>query len=204
MPSINHFANRIRRYRRGVSYRALVREGVVQIGRHTYGTPIVHSWVSVDGRMRQGGRVVIGSFTSMAADVQILTGGEHITSRVTTSPLRNLLDLPGVDTDGHPATKGDVEIGNDVWIGTEAMILSGVRIGDGAVIGARALVSADVEPYAVVAGNPARLVRYRFEPDVIAALLRLRWWEWSDEVIAERADLLLSDRVQELLQTLDA
>jgi len=75
---------------------------------------------------------------------------------------------------------GDTVIGNDVWIGSEAIIMPGVRIGDGAVIGTRALVTRDVEPYAIVGGNPAKVIRKRFDDAEIAALLEMRWWDWGD------------------------
>lgn len=79
--------------------------------------------------------------------------------------------------------KGDIVVGNDVWIGYEAAIMAGVRIGDGAVIGARALVTRDVAPYTIVGGIPARPIRTRFAPEVIELLQRIRWWEWPDERI---------------------
>ena len=97
---------------------------------------------------------------------------------MTTFPLRIALGEDGAGRDGHPASKGPTRIGNDVWIGDGATILSGVTIGDGAVVGARAVVAQDVPPYHVVAGNPAREVRARFAPEVVAALLRIRWWDW--------------------------
>ncbi|WP_308462078.1 CatB-related O-acetyltransferase [Mesorhizobium sp. INR15] len=81
------------------------------------------------------------------------------------------------------SSKGPIRIGNDVWIGRRAIILSGVTIGDGAVIGAGAVVSKDVPPYAVVVGNPAALVRYRFNSGQIASLLEIRWWDWEDDLI---------------------
>lgn len=190
--------NKVRRTRQFHSFDQLVKEGVVEVGRHSYGKPKVRTWVSADGRIRHGGRLLIGAFTSIGDGVQILTGGEHVIGCTTTSPLRTLLNLPGVDRDGQPSTKGDVVIGNDVWIGSEAMILSGVHIGDGAVIGARALVSRNVPPYAVAAGNPARVVRFRFEPHVIQDLLALSWWTWPDELVAQRADLLLSTRSEDI------
>lgn len=82
--------------------------------------------------------------------------------------------------------KGDIVIGNDVWIGYEAVILSGVSIGDGAVIGCRAVVTRDVLPYTVVGGVPAKPIRKRFDEDTIAELLEIKWWDWPEEKIAER------------------
>ena len=82
-----------------------------------------------------------------------------------------------------------VEIGNDVWIGANAVILSGVHIGDGAVIGAGAIVTKDVEPYAIVGGVPARVIRYRFTREIIDAFLRIKWWDWPLEKIEENMEL---------------
>ena len=82
-------------------------------------------------------------------------------------------------------TRGDVIIGNDVWIGYGATILSGVSIGDGAAIGACSLVVKDVPPYAIVAGNPAQVIRYRFDEETIHKLLKIRWWDWPDQRVRE-------------------
>lgn len=82
-----------------------------------------------------------------------------------------------------PRQRKKTTIGNDVWIGKNATIIAGVNIGDGAVIGAGAVVTKDVPPYAIVAGVPARIIRYRYSPDEIIALLRIKWWQWSDEKI---------------------
>jgi len=90
-------------------------------------------------------------------------------------------------------SKGSVVIGNDCWIGTEVMILSGVNIGHGAVIGARAVVSKDVPPYAVVVGNPARVVKFRFAEDIIERLLTLQWWDWSADKILALRDVITGD-----------
>ena len=110
------------------------------------------------------------------------------------------MDLTDV-TDPYLATAGvagDTVVGNDVWIGTEAMIMPGVRIGDGAVIAARAVVTADVEPYAVVAGMPARQLRRRFSQERIAMLLEMRWWDWPLERINAAMPLLCSGQVERL------
>jgi carbonic anhydrase/acetyltransferase-like protein (isoleucine patch superfamily) len=82
-------------------------------------------------------------------------------------------------------TKGSIVVGNDVWVGTRAIILSGVTIGDGAIVAAGSVVTKDVPPYAIVAGNPARLIRYRFSDETIAAMCRIRWWDWPLEVIEQ-------------------
>jgi acetyltransferase-like isoleucine patch superfamily enzyme len=162
------------------------------IGRGTYGDLRVRSW-------GEGVTLTIGAFCSVASGVQILLGGEHRPDWVTTYPFSVLWEK-GRHLPGHPASKGDVVIGNDVWIGAEAMILSGVTIGDGAVIGARSVVTKDVPPYAIVGGNPARLIRMRFDEATISRLQSLKWWTWDDAKIERFLPLLLSDRVEAFLR----
>ena len=94
--------------------------------------------------------------------------------------------------------KGDIVIGNDVWIGYEAVILSEVTVGDGAIIGARAVVTKDVPPYAIVGGIPARYIRRRFDEKTVTKLMELKWWEWSDEKIKENLSAIQSGRINEL------
>ncbi len=94
-------------------------------------------------------------------------------------------------------------IGNDVWIGYEALVLSGVHIGDGAVIGARAVVTKDVPPYAVAVGNPARIIKYRFRPQIVQQLLIMKWWDKSDEWISQNIQHLLTDDFEVLLNSLE-
>ena len=97
--------------------------------------------------------------------------------------------------------KGDMIIGNDVWIGYEAMIMSGVTIGDGAIIGTRALVTKDVPPYTVVGGIPAKTIKKRFSDEIIAELLLLKWWEWPLERISYALPHIQSGNIQELKRT---
>ncbi|CAN5649644.1 CatB-related O-acetyltransferase [soil metagenome] len=163
-----------------------------RIGRYSYGSPEIHDW-------GEGARLEMGSFCSVAAGVQIFLGGEHRTDWVTTFPF-NVLWPEARDIKGHPRTKGDVRIGNDVWIGFEAVILSGVTIGDGAVIGTRAVVSKDVPAYAVVAGNPAQVMRFRFPETVIARLVKAQWWTWDDTRIAKHLPLMLSGDIEGFLE----
>lgn len=163
-----------------------------RIGQGTYGDLEVLSW-------GEGTTLTIGSYTSVAAGAQVFLGGEHRIDWVTTYPFTVLWESAKHYT-GHPKTKGNVVIGSDVWIGTEALILSGVTIGDGAVIGARAVVTRDVPPYAVVAGNPARFVKYRFEPQIIHRLLALRWWDWEEPQIIKAMPELLDKRIERFLE----
>lgn len=164
----------------------------VFVGRFTYGNPQFMLWDDSE-------HIRIGSFCSIADEVVIFGGGEHRTDWVTTFPLRIAFGDPLAGKDGHPASKGETRIGNDVWIGFRAMVLSGVNIGDGAVIGAGAVVAADVPPYAIVGGNPAKVIRYRFSPKEIQKLLELRWWEWDVNKIKTNAPLLCSTNIEKLI-----
>lgn len=153
----------------------------VTVGRYSYGKPKVWAFPS-------GGKLSVGSFCSIADQVAILLGGNHDPERLTTYPLDALFDKDGLAPS--ESTRGNVVIGSDVWVGYGALILSGVTIGDGAVVAAGAVVARDVEPYEIVAGNPARHLRFRFGEPVIRDLLALRWWDWPLEKIREQAPTL--------------
>lgn len=162
-------------------YRATL-SGQVNVARYTslWGPSIL---VSGGG---QG--VEIGSFCSIAHHVS-LQEQFHNSQRTTTYFIeRNLLKQP--EPSEALISKGPVRIGHDVWIGAGAQVLSGVTIGDGAIVAAGAIVTRDVAPYAVVAGNPARLIRYRFGPDRIAQLLDVQWWHWSEDRLRSEAAFL--------------
>ena len=96
--------------------------------------------------------------------------------------------------------KGDIVIGNDVWIGYDAVIMAGVRIGDGAIIGTRAVVTKDIEPYSIVGGVPAKEIRKRFAPDIVAKLLELKWWDWPSEKIKNHIAAIQCGNIEELLK----
>lgn len=162
------------------------------IGRFTYGNPLVREW-------DEGAKLKIGNFCSIANDVTILLGGNHRGDWVTTFPFNITFDEFKHIT-GHPATKGDVVIGNDVWIGMGTLILSGVTIGDGAIIAARSVVTKDIEPYSVVGGNPAKKIKNRFSDKVIKDLLKLKWWDWEMEKINQYVPLLLSTDITTFLE----
>jgi acetyltransferase-like isoleucine patch superfamily enzyme len=153
----------------------------VAVGRHTYG---------YDGETfpiyTEGANIAVGAFCSIGPGVTIHGGGKHRVDRVTTFPLNaRMFDRAKRNAKDDVHTRATL-VGNDVWIGQGATILAGVSVGDGAVIGAGGVVSRDVEPYAIVVGNPARLVRHRFDRHIRERLLALAWWEWSDEEIRER------------------
>lgn len=155
-----------------------------KIGRWSYGGLRVVSW-------NKNGNLAIGNFCSFAENTTIFLGGEHNTRYITTYPIGHFLG--GAPSDAHEVTKGDVIIGNDVWVGSNAVILSGVRIGDGAVIGANSVVARDVPAFSIVAGNPAKVIRSRFEAKEIEILMDVRWWDWPDEKVRMMAGTLLGD-----------
>lgn len=147
----------------------------------------------------EGASFQVGKFCSIADNVSVFLGGEHRIDWITTYPF-NVLVPEGSQFSGHPKTKGDVIIGNDVWIGSGAVILSGVHVGNGAVIGARSVVTRDVPAYGIASGNPAKFIRYRFSSEVIEAFEQIAWWDWDIGMIKEAFPLLLSNRIEEFIQ----
>jgi virginiamycin A acetyltransferase len=132
-----------------------------------------------------GDRLIIGRFVAIAQGAQfIMNGANHPMGGFSTFPFAAFGFAPDEagTLDGDPP-RGDTTIGNDVWIGRDAVIMPGVTVGDGAIIGAHAVVARDVPPYAVVVGNPGRITRLRFDESTIARLLTIRWWDWPVEKI---------------------
>lgn len=149
-----------------------------------------------------GDRLKIGKFCSIACGAKFLfTSANHSMRSLSTYPFPIFFEEWELDvgniTDAWD-NKGGIIIGNDVWIGYEAVILSGVTIGDGAVIGTRAVVTKDVPPYTVVGGIPAKPIRKRFSEDVVSALLRLQWWDWEERRIKENIAAIQSGRIGDL------
>lgn len=139
-----------------------------------------------------GDKLVIGKFCQIAAGVEfVMNGANHQMNAATTFPFYTLegWDMAPPDPANLPL-KGDTVVGNDVWIGQNAVILPGVRIGDGAIVGANSVVGRDIEPYSIVAGNPARLIRKRFDDELTGLLLRFAWWDKTVEEINELIPLL--------------
>ena len=159
-------------------------------GKYTYGSPIIH-WKHNDAKL------TIGNFCSISASVHIYLGGNHRTDWVSTYPFGHIHtnifnNFNGI---GHPSTKGDVIIGNDVWIGENVTIMSGITIGDGAVIANNSHVVKNIEPYSLVGGNPAKLVKYRFTSEQIEKLLEIKWWFWDDQKINSVTPLLCNNNI---------
>ena len=150
-----------------------------------------------------GDKLVIGKFCSIASGATfIMNGGNHRTDWFTNYP------FPVFGAGWEAAMpkawpfKGDTVIGNDVWIGYEAVIMPGVRIGDGAIIATKAVVTRDVEPYTVVGGHPARPIRARFEPEVIERLLQICWWDWEPDKITRNVRSICGGDIEALAAAL--
>jgi acetyltransferase-like isoleucine patch superfamily enzyme len=157
-------------------------------GKYTYGTPNI-LWQNNDAEL------IVGNFCSIAANVNIYLGGNHMTNWVTTYPFGHIHQdvFNNFNGYGHPSTKGNVIIGNDVWIGSNVTIMSGITIGDGAIIANNSHIVKNVDPYSLVGGNPAKLIKYRFTEEQIKKLLEIKWWYWDDEKINNFTPLLCNN-----------
>jgi len=144
---------------------------------------------------------IIGKYCSLSAKIEIITASSHHKEFVSTFPFYSMKNSFCYDekknvefTEIKP-----VAIGNDVWIGINVTIMGGVKIGDGSIIGAGAVVTGNVDPYAIVAGCPARVIGYRFEKDIIDKLLGIKWWDWPEEKIKANMSSIMSGKVKEFI-----
>lgn len=148
-----------------------------------------------------GDKLIIGKFCMIASDVKfIMNGANHLSKSISSYPFA----IFGDDWQGAMAgkdypTKGDTVIGSDVWIGQNATIMPGVKIGDGAIIATNATVTKDVEPYAIVGGNPACEIKKRFSTERIERLLKLKWWDWEIEKITANVHHLTGENISNLV-----
>lgn len=155
-----------------------------KIGRHSYHHMLfIREWGAGDGTL------TIGAFCSIADCVEIFLGGNHRYNCISTFPFFE----KGFGGKSNTYSNGDVTIGNDVWIGSGAKIMSGVTIHDGAIVAAGSVVTKDVPAYAIVGGNPAKIIKYRFSEEKIKTLLKMQWWNWPDDVIKKNIDLLTAE-----------
>ncbi|MFA7431133.1 MAG: CatB-related O-acetyltransferase [Rhodospirillaceae bacterium] len=181
--------------------------GNITVGRYSYYSDDADPLAFFERNVRynygfSGARLDIGPFCAIAHGATIIMpDANHAMVGPSTFPFpifagawRDALPLEELPT----PTKGDTVIGPDVWLGTECLIMPGVTLGAGAIVAARAVVTQDVPPYAVVTGNPARIVRTRYEADDVARLLTLAWWEWPAEVITDAIPTLVKGTVAEL------
>ena len=150
-----------------------------------------------------GDRLKIGRFCSIACGAKFLfTSGNHTLRSLSTYTFPIFFDEWNLDKSRICEAwdnKGDIELGNDVWVGYEAVIMSGVKIGSGAIIGTRAVVTKDVPPYTVAAGVPAKPIRRRFDDSTIETLEKLRWWDWRDEKLAAAIDAIQTGNIKQLV-----
>lgn len=193
---------------RGITLDKQITNPNVVVGRYSYYSGYYHGH-SFDDCARYllpdegADRLIIGSFCSIGSGASFIMAGNqgHRNDWISTFPFYWMSEVPafvGAQNGYKPA--GNTVIGNDVWIGSEAVIMPGVKVGDGAVIGTRALVTRDVEPYAIVGGNPARNIRLRFDERLIAMLLEMQWWNWPDEQLHQVMPLLTSGDIETLYE----
>lgn len=172
-----------------LTWRRLVRDGRIDCGPQSYGVPIVKHYVYDDTRL------IVGNYTQMSETSIVMLGGQHNADHVTTYPIRINYQFPGAGQDGTPMPTGDTRIGSDVWLTQRTFVRSGVTIGDGAVIASCAVVTKDVPPFAIVGGNPARVIRYRHSEEQRTALLEIRWWDWPVREVHRALPLLASSDI---------
>jgi virginiamycin A acetyltransferase len=148
-----------------------------------------------------GDKLIIGKFCMIGSDVCfIMNGANHLSQAISSYPFAIFGNgwEHAMDNKTYP-NKGNITIGNDVWIGYRATIMAGVTIGDGAIIAANAIVTKDVAPYSIVGGNPAQEIKKRFDPDTVTKLLALKWWDWEIEKITAHVQDLTSNDLDKLL-----
>ena len=147
-------------------------------------------------------RIWIGKFCSLAYEITIFGGGNHRADWVSQYPMRVAFKLDGAGEDGHPCSNGPVIIDNDVYIGYRAIIMSGASIRNGAVVGAGSVVTSSscVPPYSIVAGNPAKVIKFRFSEDIIQELEQIAWWNWPIEEIKKAIPYLSSHRIDDFIE----
>ena len=172
-------------------------KGCLSIGAHTYGLDR-KSLMGLDDSCK----LKIGKFCSFAPEVRIFLKSDHPTNLPTTFPLKTLLLQKSPWPNQDAISKGNVVIGNDVWVGARSMIMSGVNVGDGSIIAAGSVVTKNIAPYEMVGGVPAKRIKFRLTKKQIEAMLRIKWWDWADQKIKANVSLFYSD-VYKFIKTFD-
>lgn len=167
--------------------------GVLEMGAFSYGYPLVHYY-------GENTKVRVGKFCSIAGGVEFFLGANHPLKFITTFPFDVKFAGRFTPTTAYSISKGDINVGNDVWLGYGVTVMSGVSIGHGAIIAAKSVVTRDVPPYAVAAGSPAVVKKKRFTDEQIAALLKIAWWDWPLEKILHHADQIFSPDIDRFCQ----
>ena len=154
----------------------------------------------LDKKRKDVDKLIIGKYCSIGSGVVFMMAGNqgHRMDWISTFPFHYQANIFKEAKSAYEKS-GDTVLGNDIWVGSEAMIMAGVSIGSGAVIAARSVVVKDVPPYAVVGGNPASIIKYRFDKETVTKFLKLQWWDWSEEKIKKVMPYLCSDDIQGLL-----
>lgn len=189
---------------------AVVKDPSIEVGDYT----IYNDFISDPRQFEQNNvlyhypinheRLIIGKFCSIACGVKFLFNCANHTLKSLSTYTFPLFyeewELEKSNVASAWDNKGDIVIGNDVWIGLEAVILAGVKIGDGAIIGTRAVVTKDVPPYSIVCGIPAKVIRKRYSPDIIEQLLSLRWWDWTKDRIKRNLPFIMAGNIENMTE----
>ena len=161
----------------------------VKIGKYTYGT----NWMSVLVWDKESASVEIGRFCSISYGLKLFTGGNHNINWISTYPFGHVAPSLGKipPINNHPQKSKRITIGNDVWIGRDVTIMSGVSISDGVIIAANSHVVKSAPPYSIIGGNPAKVIGYRFDKEIIDKLLMIKWWNWPNNKILKHYQILM-------------
>lgn len=177
----------------------------IQIGEYTYFNdfrlPVENVRQLLVPYMHQGApeKLMIGKFVQIAHGVQIITSSaNHQMDGFSTYPFAVFGEPWSSSYEVKWPNKGDTMIGNDVWVGHEALIMPAISIGDGAIIASRSVVTKDIDPYTIVAGNPAKVIRKRFDEEIILSLLEIKWWDWPIEVINKNIATIVAPDINAL------
>lgn len=193
---------------KGITLDRQVTNPNIKVGRYSYYSGYYHGhsfdecarYLPPDEGVDQ---LIVGSFCSIGSGAAFIMAGNqgHRNEWVSTFPFYWMSEEPAFAgaQNGYEGA-GDTVIGNDVWIGSEAVIMPGIKVGDGAVIGTRALVTRDVEPYAIIGGNPAKTIRKRFDERAVQMLLEMKWWDWPIDQLQAVMPLMTSGNIEALYQ----